>query len=627
MCGICGRVNLDGVSQVERDLVVKMTDVLGHRGPDGSGYLHRPEVALGNRRLSIIDLSTGDQPIHNESETVWVTFNGEIYNYPRLREDLERRGHVFYTESDTEVIVHLYEDVGRDCVTQLRGMFAFALWDDRSRSLLLARDRLGKKPLYYAWVNGSFIFGSEMKSLLVDPHVQRRIDLAALDSYFTYACVPPPGTIFQDIQKLPPAHTLLLDSKGIILSRYWSLTFSPRTDLAEEEAIEEVTEKLREATRLRLISDVPLGAFLSGGVDSSVIVALMSALQGDPVKTFSIGFEHQGFNEIPHARAVAQQFGTDHHEFIVKVEAARILPELTWYLDEPFADPSAIPTYYVSKCAVQHVKVALNGDGGDEAFAGYGKYLGSQLRRHYRLLPVGLRRSLVRGGLGFLRESMNVKAFSSRLRRLNDLSLLPRSEADIQASVYNGLYRFRASMYTHEFLAGLPSDPLDYVRGVRRGGPSSDLEAFLYADLMTYLPDDLLVKADRMAMANSLEGRSPLLDHEMIELAATIPAGLKIKGRTLKYVLRRVGQRLGIPWKHLIRYKQGFEAPIAEWLRGEMRPLVKDLLSRARLSEMGYLRQEVIDQLVQNHQEGRANHAERLWSLLCFELWYNRFRG
>ncbi len=622
MCGICGRVNLGGLSADDTERIVSMMDALTHRGPDGSGSLNRPQAVLGHRRLSIIDLATGDQPIHNEDSTIWVVFNGEIYNFQALRHELQERGHTFYTQSDTEVIVHLYEELGADCVTRLRGMFALALWDEPRERLLLARDRLGKKPLYYTLLDNTLLFGSELKAILADATVSRRLDPAALDSYLTYLCVPPPRTIWQNISKLPPAHWAIFDRNGLHTQRYWDLNFATDEALSENEAIDALLDKLSEAVRLRLISDVPLGAFLSGGVDSSIVVALMSRLQAAPVKTFSIGFEHQAYNELPFARRVAEQFGSDHHEFIVQIDAAAILPRLAWYFDEPFADPSAVPTFYVSQIARQHVTVALNGDGGDESFAGYGKHLGSLLRQRYRRIPAWVRRQIVGRGLHLLPEGLDQKSGLNRLKRLNNLSLLPPDEANTLASVYNGLYRWRERLYTPEFQSTLTGDPLDHRRRYNQDGHvAAELDRFLYADLMTYLPDDLLVKADRMTMANSLEGRSPLLDHEIVEWAATLPAHMKIRGRTLKCLLRQAGLRLGLPRDLLYRYKQGFELPVADWLRGELRPMRDELLAHGQIAQAGYFRQAEIDRLMHEHDLGQVNHAERLWSLLNLELW------
>ncbi|MEW5961382.1 MAG: asparagine synthase (glutamine-hydrolyzing), partial [Chloroflexota bacterium] len=375
MCGICGKWNFDGQPITEAGLR-QMCRSIAHRGPDGEGIFLEDGLGLGSRRLSIIDLNTGDQPISNEDQSIWIVFNGEIYNFQELRADLQRRGHHFYTLADTEVIVHLYEEYGRACVTHLRGMFAFALWDKKEQRLLLARDRVGKKPLYYRLTPTSLAFGSEIKTILTDSTVPRELDVTALHYYLSYQYVPPPYTIFKGISKLPPAHTLLCEGGEITIEPYWQLDFTQKTTLSEAEIVEQLHELISESVRLRLISDVPLGAFLSGGIDSSLVVAVMSQLMSQPVKTFSIGFEEDSFNELPYARTIAQRFATEHHEFVVRPNAVEVLPELVWHFDEPFADSSALPTYYVSKVTGDFVKVALNGDGGDESFVGYERYLG-----------------------------------------------------------------------------------------------------------------------------------------------------------------------------------------------------------------------------------------------------------
>lgn len=626
MCGICGVVNFGGLAEHSDDQVRTMTETLRHRGPDGDGYYFEHDVALGHRRLSVIDLATGDQPITNENGSIVITLNGEIYNFVELREELLERGHHFSTRSDTEVVVHLYEELGTKCVQRLRGMFAFALWDGPLQRLFLARDRLGKKPLYYTRYKGAFLFASELKALLKYEQFPRSIDLAALDNYLTYLYVPPPHTIFEGIFKLPPAHWLIYDWNGVVVERYWDISFTPKVNLAEQEIFEALLEKLEEATRIRLVSDVPLGAFLSGGIDSSVVVALMSKQQAGPVKTFSVGFTHEQYNELFHAKVIADLYGTDHHEIMLTANAAEVLPELAWAFDEPYADPSAIPTYYVSEAARQNVTVALNGDGGDELFAGYGKYLGSSLRTFLRLVPHLLRKSIVHRALQRIPEGMNQKSGLNRLRRLNDLSLVESAEANVLASVYNGMYRWRESLYSPDLKEILSGDPLDRLRGIYNEEQGvEELDRFLRSDLLSYLPDDLLVKVDRMAMAHGLEARSPYLDHELVEFVATLPTDMKLRGVTGKYALRKVGEHLGLPGRSLSRPKQGFEVPIADWMRADLREMRNDLLHSSKMVQLGYFNEACLEKLVAEHDRGTINHAERLYALLMLELWYRSF--
>lgn len=626
MCGISGLVDFDGLTKSDHLTVRKMNSVLVHRGPDGEGFFFDKYIALGHCRLSVIDLVTGGQPISNEDGSVVITFNGEIYNFRDLRVELEEKSHKFTTQSDTEVIVHLYEEMGIECLSRLEGMFAFGLWDKNRQMLFLARDRLGKKPIYYIQENRTFKFSSELKGLLQAGRISRRINDFALDQYLTFLYVPSPLTIFEGVYKIPPATALTYDVDGVKTWRYWDFDYTPKLDLSEEELVGLLLEKLKEATRARLISDVPIGAFLSGGVDSSIIVALMSRLRTEPVKTFSVGFTHDAYSELDYARIVSNLFETEHTEIVVIANAVEILPKLIWHFDEPFADPSAVPTYYMSEVAKRFVTVALNGDGGDELFAGYGKYLGTKLRKYYRYIPRWIRSGVLYQTLKLVPEGVNQKSLVNRLRRLNDLSIQPTAEANIQASVYNGLYRWRDVLYSSEYIGALTHNPMDQLRSIYSEGEGIDeIDRFIRSDLLTYLPDDLLVKVDRMSMAHGLEARSPLLDHKLVEFVARLPLKMKVSGLTRKYALRKVGERLGLPKSLLSRPKQGFEVPIADWLRGDLRSMRDELLSNSNLVSMGYLKQEAIDKLIKEHDDGRINHAERLWSLLCFELWHEQY--
>ena len=634
MCGIAGIVDLKGCP-VERSVLEHLCARLAHRGPDDQGLYLDGDAALGQRRLSIIDLSGGRQPMGNEDGTVWVTFNGEVYNFLDLRADLEARGHRFVTSSDTEVIVHAYEQHGAECVGRLRGMFAFAVWDRRRRMLLLARDRVGKKPLFYAEAGGQFLFASELQALLEHPYICREPDPAALDDYLTYGYIPAPRTAFRGVFKLPPAHTLTLqvpeDGAGAIAPRvepYWRLKYTPKLDLDEQEAAEGLLEVLTEAVRLRLIADVPLGALLSGGVDSSLVVALMSRLSDRPVKTFSIGFEEKAFNELPYARLVAQRYGTDHHELIVRATALDVLPTLVRHYGEPFADSSAVPSYYVAQMTRQHVTVALNGDGGDECFAGYERYLASGLAERYQRIPKPLRVGMIEPLATLIPSTLPRRNRLGQAKRFLQVAAQPAARRYLRWVTYftpeqkHGLLHVR--------IPGAPGG----ARWGRRGSSTSSmrherdgcnhLDALLATDVRSYLPYDLLVKMDIATMANSLEARSPFLDHKVMEFAARLPGRYKLRGATSKYLLKKVARKL-LPSQNLDRRKMGFGIPVGNWMRGELRPLLDDVLLSPRVLGRGYFRPEAVQRLVQENAEGTQDHTFRLWSLLWLELWHQEF--
>jgi asparagine synthase (glutamine-hydrolysing) len=619
---------------VEPSLVRRLCDVLVHRGPDDEGYHVKGPVALGQRRLSILDLAGGHQPMSNEDGTVWITFNGEIYNFRELRARLEGLGHRFATRSDTEAIVHAYEQYGPACVKELRGMFAFALWDQPRQTLFLARDRVGKKPLFYAEVNGQWVFASELQALLRHPGLAREIDWPALDDYLTYGYVPAPKTIFRSVHKLPPAHWLTLrlgpDGGGgpeIHVERYWQLAYEPKLRLSEEDAADGLLEVLREAVRLRMIADVPLGALLSGGIDSSIVVALMSQLSDRPVKTFSIGFDDQEFNELPHARRVAERCGTEHHELIVRPNALEVLPTLVRHYGEPYADSSAIPTYYVAKLTREHVKVALNGDGGDECFAGYERYAGGLAADRYGRIPAAVRtlaieplRRLIpsnaprRSRLRQARRFLEVAGQPPAQRYLRWIGYFP---ADGKPAFYSSEFQERLAGYQAEaWLLGM------WDQLVAAGlGP---LDRMLALDVESYLPYDLLVKMDIATMANSLEARSPFLDHEVMEFCARLPAGYKLRGMQLKHLLKKAGKRL-LPPETLARRKMGFGVPVGNWMRGDLRPWAEDLLLSPRALKRGYFQPEALRQLVDGHLDGREDRSFQLWALVWLELWHQEF--
>lgn len=625
MCGIVGFVNNSGRTAA-RDTVERMNASIIHRGPDEDGFHVEGPVALGMRRLAIIDLSGGSQPIYSHDRSSVIVFNGEIYNFLELKADLEKRGERFETNSDTEVLLRLYDLYGADCVQHLRGMFAFAVWDARDRSLFVARDRVGKKPLLYSHrPNGDFIFGSEFSAILSHPDVGREVDPAAIDDYVSFLCVPAPKTAFKEIRKLEPAHWLRWKDGKVETCRYWRPDFSTKIKIDEREAVEETTRLLREATRLRMISDVPLGAFLSGGVDSSTVVALMAQESPRPVKTFSIGFEEQDYSELKYARRVAEHVGAEFHEFIVKPNALEILPTLVEHYGEPYADSSAIPTYYVSKETRKHVTVALNGDGGDESFAGYERHAAMLIAEIYRRVPTPLRKVLLEGPIGMLPVSELRRSRIRDAQRFFKAANLPAAER-----YYRWMTSFpreeKAQLYTEDFRARVGGNDAAEVLGVwlRSSEGLGTLDSVLLTDQMTYLPNDLLVKVDIASMANSLEARSPFLDHKVIEFAASLPADVKMRRFETKSLLKKVAADL-VPREAVYRRKMGFGVPIGAWFRGEMREFVSDVLLSEASLRRNIIRPEMLRKYVDEHVSGTKDHAFQLWTLLMLELWFRRF--
>jgi asparagine synthase (glutamine-hydrolysing) len=633
MCGICGRINLDSAkSRISKELMHRMCQTIIHRGPDSEGiYLSTEQhsdnipVGLGIRRLAIIDLQTGDQPIHNEDKSVWVVLNGEIYNFKVLREGLEKKGHIFYTQSDTEVIVHLYEESGIDFLKSLRGMFALALWDNNKKQLFLARDRLGKKPLCYARNSKYLIFASELKAILANPEIKKEIDSEALDYYLTYYYIPAPLTIFKQIRKLPPASYLACDVNGNIrIEKYWELTYQEKQILTTKEYGTRVMDLLEEATKIRMVSDVPLGALLSGGIDSSAVVGLMAKHSTKPVKTFSIGFSESDYSELKYAKLVANHFKTEHHEFIVTPKVIEILPKLVWHYSEPYADSSMLPSYYVANETRKHVTVALNGDGGDENFAGYPRYLAQKLISqplvrglskliHHMILPSG---------------SADPRKFFTRLKRFTKVAHLSPAQRYLQwqlcfdAGNRQKLYQpwLRDEM---KQAAGRTTE--DYLLNLYKEAPAwTSLDRMLYTDMMSYLPDDLLVKMDIASMANSLESRSPFLDHKLVRFTSQIPSDLKLKGFTLKYILRKALKGF-VPDRILIRGKMGFGVPISRWFRNDLKGYIQKMLASEIIRKRNYLQPEAVQHLMKEHFAGRVDNGARLWALLVLEIWFQTF--
>ncbi|HEX8919925.1 MAG TPA: asparagine synthase (glutamine-hydrolyzing) [Pyrinomonadaceae bacterium] len=625
MCGITGIVNRNG-HDVDAGVLARMCEAIYHRGPDEDGRYLQGAVGLAMRRLAIIDLKGGQQPIHNRDRTAWIVFNGEIYNYLELRAQLEKLGHTFYTNCDTEAIIHAYDEYGADCPKYLRGMFAFAIWDERTEELFLARDRVGKKPLLYALVNDQLIFGSEFSALLKHPAISREIEPEAIHYYLSFMCVPAPLTAYRAIRKLEPGHSLRFTRAGEIkIERYWQPEFSPKVKMTEEEAGERAVEILREAVRVRLMSEVPLGAFLSGGVDSSAVVALMSEASSTPVKTFSIGFEEQDFSELHHARRVAEHVGADHHEFIVRPDAMEVLPTLVEHYGEPYADSSAIPTYYVSRETRKHVTVALNGDGGDECFAGYERYAAMRLAERYRKLPALMREGVIRQAVNLLPSSELRRSRVRSVKRFLHSASLPPVERYLRwVSVLDRTAK--DELYTDEFRQQMMgNDPAKWLSPwFAHANGAGVVDASLLTDTMTYLPNDLLVKVDIASMAVSLEARSPFLDHHVIEFAASLPEKLKLRGLTTKYLLKRVLKKL-VPVENLNRPKMGFGVPIGHWFRDHMKGFLGETLLSERALKRGFFKSAEVKRMFDTHTNGTHDYAHQLWTLLMLELWFQRF--
>ena len=622
MCGIAGRVNLFTGAPVDAATIRAMCTLLAHRGPDGQGTRVHGCVGFGHRRLAIIDLSDiASQPMTTDDGRYCVTFNGEIYNFADIKSDLVRRGHRFRSNSDTEVLLHSYAEFGPDCLARLRGMFAFAIWDAAERTLFIARDRVGKKPLFYRLDHNGLAFASEPKAFLAEPGFRPQPDRHALSLYLTYGYVPAPWSAFEGVRKLPPAHYLMFKDGVVTTKRYWRLSYRTKTTPSEPEAIEGLLETLREAVRLRLVSDVPLGAFLSGGVDSSIVVALMSQVSGRPVRTYSIGFEEANFDELQYARLVAQRYESTHQEFIVRPDACAILPKLAWQYGEPFADSSAIPTYYLAELTRRHVTVALNGDAGDENFAGYTRYVPSRRSEVYGAAPAPLRRTFAALGRS-APVPERAASYLARAVRWAEVMKGNRQQRYAQSvMVYDSELRRRVC--TREFLSSTadldPSRPI--LDAYRDSDADDEIDAMLNVDVETYLPGDILVKVDIATMAHGLEGRSPFLDHVLMEYAAGLPAHFKLNGKEKKYLLRQAARRL-VPSDLLDRPKKGFSVPLALWLRRELKDMAFDVLLSDRAAQRGIVSRARVEGLLRDHTEGRYEWHVHIYTLLMLELWF-----
>lgn len=623
MCGICGKWSQHGVTM---ESLERMAEAIRHRGPDDDGFYLHGNIGLASRRLSIIDLESGRQPISNEDGSIWIVFNGEIYNYPELRRELAQRGHQFTTQTDTEVIVHLYEDFGVDCVKRLRGMFALAIYDESARRLFLARDPLGQKPLYYTHRDGIFAFASEIKSLLLDGTVTPRLNPTGMHHLLSLRCIPGTDTLFDGINKLPAGCTLSLDPEGLTVQPYWDLTYTPKMTGSEVEIRRQLQDLLLETVSCHMLSDVPVGAFLSGGMDSSLIVGLMCSLSETPIKTFSIGVREQGFNELPYARLVAERYGTDHHEFIAEPALVTSLPEMLWHMEEP-VDPFAFGVNMVARLASQHVKVVLGGDGGDEIFAGYDRYLGNQVVDIYCLIPRTLRRRLVEP---LIRRMPDNFAYNNRVQKLRWLMAMSESAAGERYAQSAAFLRFsyaeKERLYSDALwreLGDLDSSS-HLIQFFDADNVDNDVDRMLYTDVKTRLADHNLMVGDRMTMAHSLECRSPYVDKQVVEFAAHIPAELKLHGHRLRHIQREVA-RAYLPERLLSRSKKGFGFPLAHWFTHELRDLTTNLLLQSNLVSEGYFRREAIQSLLDEHIGGRVDHNYRLWLLFNLELWHRMF--
>lgn len=619
MCGICGQVNPRGVIPETLQL---MTDTLSHRGPDDQGLYCDNIIGLGHRRLSIIDLGGGHQPICNEDRTIWIVFNGEIYNYQELRRQL-KGSHQFSTDSDTEVILHLYEEKGLDCVNDLRGMFAFAIWDDKTETLFLARDHLGQKPLFYAHQGDRFAFASEIKALLEMDSSLRAMNIEALHQYLSLRIIAPPRTMFDAIRKLPPGHTLLFKNGCVTIKRFWHLSYEPKLQLSEANLLDELEQRMLETVRYHMVSDVPVGAFLSGGLDSSLVVGMMSKVSNQPIKTFSVGVPYENYSELPAARITAEQYQTQHFEETIYPSLIRILPDLVWHLDEP-SDPLSACMFYISEMASREVKVVLGGDGGDELFGGYDRYYGNRYVDYYALLPESFRKHFMTQILRVMPDGFWYKSLSHKLKWMNHLSFANGGRRYAQSlSYFYFTEKYRQTLYGDRLNQQLNGfDPQEAIYSYFDCNNASELvDKMLFADSMVRLPDHSVMILDRTTMAHGLEARAPFMDHKLAEFVAQIPASLKVKGRTLRYIQTQIAKRYLRP-ELVQRKKQGFSSALPYLLADEFKYLFKGFLTDSHLVQHGYLRSEPIQRLLEEHLGRKVDHGNRLWLLCNAEIWY-----
>jgi len=619
MCGICGKVHFDLNRPVNQNDIHKMTDLITHRGPDDSGYYFKENVGFGFRRLSIIDLNNGHQPLSNEDGTIWIVFNGEIYNHLTLREELIKRGHQFKTKSDTETIVHLYEEYGSDCVNHLRGMFGFAIWDEKKKKLFCARDRFGIKPFFYYIDNEKLIFGSEIKCILSQTKTSSTLSIPMLDQYLTFGYSSEDGTIYQNIKKIKPGHTLEIEPGGKSqIKKYWNIEYNPDYSKSEDEWCELIENKFSESVNLHLMSDVPLGAFLSGGIDSSSVVAMMAKNSSRPVKTFSIGFKETEFNELEYARDVANMYGTEHHEQIIEPESVDLLPKLIDTYDEPFADSSAIPTYYVSKLAREHVTVALSGDGGDELFAGYNNYLRMTTLKRFNIIPNFISENFWSGVNQIIPNSFMGKGATDYLSKPKDCF-----------PAFNAIWSLseRKKLFKRELWDSIRNSPAEYSRidSFRENGSSDFVFNMQLNDMQRYMVGDILTKVDRASMQNSLEVRVPILDHEFAKLTFTIPSEMKLKGNNKKYIFKQAMTPF-LPKSIISHKKRGFSVPLKLWFKDDLKEYVNDRLGNGNGPLYDYLNPTYVKQVIKDHNKGMRDFNTRIWSLIFLDQWLNSRR-
>lgn len=620
MCGFAGIL-----SDSRRDVIKAMTTALAHRGPDGEGYFEDGKIALGHRRLSIIDIDGGRQPISNETDDIQLICNGEIYNSPQLRKDLIEKGHQFKTSTDVEVILHLYEEHGVKCVNYLRGMFAFAIWEPAENRLFLAKDHMGQKPLFFAQHGDSFLFASEVKAILAADLIETRPNMNAFWHYMSLRFIPDQHTLFEGIQKLPAASTLVWDNGVVSIDSYWSLHFTDKETGSEETIADELEHILKESVQLHLLSDVQVGSFLSGGIDSSLITAMMADITGEKFPTFSIGVKEQTFNELPYARMVSDQYQLDAKEEIVQADLIRLMPSMIYHLDEP-SDPFGVGVYLVSKVASEHVKVVLSGDGGDENFAGYDRFAGQRLAEYYGIMPEWFRKQVMRRMIKLVPESFAYKSLQQKAMWMNEMSFYGAGERYAQSMSF---LRFtpenKQSLFTDAARNDIEGDSVEMILRYFDADNAEDVvDKMLYTDLMTRMPDHLLSIVDRMSMAHSLESRPPLMDYQVIEYAARIPASMKLKGKNLKYMLKKVASRY-LPHELIYRKKQGFSFPIASWLRTDLQQFTRNLFDQSRFVELGYFEKAYVHQLLEEHTAGKMDHNFRIWILINMEFWYRMY--
>ncbi|MDO8603543.1 MAG: asparagine synthase (glutamine-hydrolyzing) [Candidatus Omnitrophota bacterium] len=628
MCGIAGIVDFSG-NEVKKLQLKAMCDTMSHRGPDNEGiYLSGSKVkaGLGHRRLSIIDLSeAGHQPMSNEDGKIWITLSGEIYNFQALRAALEKKGHRFKSYTDVEVVLHLYEDKGEDAIRDLWGMFAFAIWDENRQKLILGRDRIGKKPLLYSWANNKIVFASEFKALLKHPDINRDIDFQALHHYLTYLCIPAPLTAFRNIKKLPPASIIVCQNGKLELKKYWEPDFFKKIKITEDEAVTQLNALLEDAVKIRLTSDVPLGVLLSGGIDSACVTAFASRLKGKGVRTFSAGFKEDEFNELPYAGLTARDFATNHTQDYVEANDIEVLPKLVEHYGEPFGDSSALPTYYICKLAGQSVKVALNGDGGDEVFGGYRRYWANYLAENFMPLANFINRSPMRMLVNIFPDKPSGPNSTCNIRRFLDAAKLDRPcrymrwigffSEDFKREIYTKDFNNKTNDFDSNILLKdlfLKAEGLDAI------------DAALYVDTMFGLQNDLVVKMDIASMANSLETRSPLLDHRLVEFSASLASKFKVRNNSLKYIFKKSLNGL-VSDRILKRPKKGFAVPVDEWFRGCLKDYLVDIILSDRAFDRGYFNPDKLNRIAHLHMEGKENYGQHLWGLLMLELWHRRF--